>query len=178
MNSRKLLLATIIIAAIAGFFALDLSQYLSLEYFQAQKDTFLNYHAQNPVLTASLYFGLYVVVTALSLPAAAVITLAGGAIFGVLWGTILVSFASTIGATLAFLMARTILRDSVERRFSNMLASINEGISKDGVFYLFGLRLVPIFPFCFGCVSALVCPCLSFLCYYCWMGVACGIRSC
>lgn len=147
MNARKLALLGVIALLLIAFFSFDLGQYLSLEYLQSQKDTFLNYKDANPLLSAALFFAIYVTVTALSLPAAAVITLAGGAIFGVLWGTILVSFASTIGATLAFLLARSVLRDSVEKKFGNMLSSINEGISKDGVFYLFGLRLVPIFPF-------------------------------
>lgn len=147
MTKAKLLLIAIIAVLIGAFFVFDLAQYLSLEFFQSQKDTFIEFHASQPLLTAAIYFLIYVTVTALSLPAAAVITLAGGAIFGLVWGTVLVSFASTIGATLAFLLARTVLRESVEKKFSNMLGSINAGIEKEGAFYLFGLRLVPIFPF-------------------------------
>jgi uncharacterized membrane protein YdjX (TVP38/TMEM64 family) len=94
-----------------------------------------------------MYFGIYVLVTALSLPGAAIMTLAGGAIFGFLWGTVIVSFASTIGATLAFILGRFLFRDYVQRRFGRYLKAVNEGVERDGAFYLFMLRLVPIFPF-------------------------------
>ena len=147
MNAKKVILIAVLGALIISFFAFDLGQYLSLEFFQSQKESLLAYRDENPYEAAAIFFGLYVAVTALSLPAAVIITLAGGAIFGLLWGAVLVSFASTIGATLAFLIARTILRDSVEKKFSGSLKSINKGIEKDGMFYLFGLRLVPLFPF-------------------------------
>jgi len=147
MKTNKMWLLIIFVALLVTFFGLNLDQYLSLDYFSQQKENIFNYRAQHPVLTASIYFGIYVIVTALSLPAAAVITLMGGAIFGLIEGAILVSFASTIGATLAFLIARTLLRDSVEKRFANTFKTINKGIEKEGGFYLFGLRLVPLFPF-------------------------------
>ncbi|MEJ2640422.1 MAG: FAD-dependent oxidoreductase [Desulfosarcinaceae bacterium] len=141
-----LLLAAIVILAVL-FFSLDLGHYLTLESIkrhQANVDAFYNGHR---LLTISIYFLIYVAVTALSLPGAAVMTLAGGAIFGLWVGTIVISFASTIGATLAFLVSRFLLRDMVVNRFGEKLAAINEGIRKDGPFYLFTLRLVPLFPF-------------------------------
>ncbi len=147
MNFKKISTAALIIAIISCFFIFDLGHYLSLDYFLSQRDEIIQYAADQPVLSAATFFSLYVLVTAFSLPAAAVITLAGGAIFGLWKGLLLVSFASTIGATLAFLMARTVLRDYVENKFSHMLSRVNEGIAKEGSFYLFGLRLVPLFPF-------------------------------
>jgi pyruvate/2-oxoglutarate dehydrogenase complex dihydrolipoamide dehydrogenase (E3) component/uncharacterized membrane protein YdjX (TVP38/TMEM64 family) len=147
MSFKKISTAALIIAIISCFFIFDLGHYLSLDYFLSQRDEIIQYAADQPVLSAATFFALYVLVTAFSLPAAAVITLAGGAIFGLWKGLLLVSFASTIGATLAFLMARTVLRDYVENKFSHMLSRVNEGIAKEGSFYLFGLRLVPLFPF-------------------------------
>lgn len=146
--SRKKYIVLVIIAAlIAAYFAFDLGQYLTLEYLKEQRESFLGFYQQNQGMTVAIYFGFYVLVTALSLPGAAIMTLASGAIFGVLLGTVIVSFASTIGATLAFLVSRFILRDSVQSRFGEKLSAVNEGIRKDGVFYLFTLRLIPLFPF-------------------------------
>ncbi len=147
MSPKKIGLVLVLIVALSAFFAFDLNQFFSLEYFQQQKNDILAYADAHPWQSALLYFAIYVLVTALSLPAAAVVTLAGGAIFGVFKGVILVSFASTIGATLAFLIARTLFRDSIQRRFARSLKTINRGIEREGSFYLFGLRLVPIFPF-------------------------------
>ena len=147
MPSKKIFLILLIVCAVFGFYHFGLDQYLSLEYFSAQRDTLLSYQQQNPIQTAAIFFAIYVAVTAFSLPAAALITLAGGAIFGLVWGTILVSFASTIGATLAFIMARTLFRDAVQAKFKTSFEKINAGVESDGAFYLFGLRLVPIFPF-------------------------------
>ena len=147
MTTKKLILFLIVISIVTAFFAFDLGSYLSLQYLQTQKEEIARYYQQNPMTSAGLYFGLYVLITALSLPAAAVATLAGGAIFGLGAGLFLVSFASTIGATLAFLIARTLLRDSVQNKFSASLNTVNEGIEREGAFYLFGLRLVPLFPF-------------------------------
>jgi len=147
MDIKKILLFAVIFALIGSFFAFDLYQYFSLEYFKSQQQAIGNYYQQNPFASAGIFLGVYILVTALSLPGAAVMTLAGGAIFGLLEGTILVSFASSIGATLAFLVSRTLLREMVQKKFSDSLKSINNGIKKEGAFYLFGLRLVPIFPF-------------------------------
>jgi len=124
-----------------------LNLYLSLDYFSQQKENIINFHAQHTLLPASIYFCVYVIVTVLSLPAAAVITLIGGAKFGLTEGSILASFASTIGAALSFLIARTLLRDTIEKRFANTFKTINKGVEKESGFYLFGLRLVPLFPF-------------------------------
>jgi len=147
MRTSKILIVLAIAIAIGAFFAFDLGQYLNLAYFKSQQANIDRFFQDNPLLTVGIYFAVYVVVTALSLPGAAVMTLVGGAIFGLLWGTIIVSFASTIGATLAFLVARFLLRDSVQRRFGDSLKSVNAGVKRDGALYLFMLRLVPAFPF-------------------------------
>ncbi len=147
MSRRKLLLAAVLIAAIAAFFIFDLKQYLSREFFVANKAAIDAYYAENPWQTWAMYFVVYVAVTALSLPGAAIMTLAGGAIFGLVTGTILVSFASSIGATLAFLVSRFLLRDWVQSKVGERLKAINDGVAKEGAFYLFALRLVPLFPF-------------------------------
>ncbi len=129
------------------FFVFDLGQYLNLEYLKSQKQLIEDYYQNKPLITMSIYFIAYVIMAALSLPGAVILTLASGAVFGLLTGTILVSFASTIGATLAFLISRTLLRDVIQKKFGDSLASFNEGVKKDGAFYLFTLRLVPLFPF-------------------------------
>lgn len=147
MDKKRLFVFVAIAAAIAAFFAFDLRQYLTLEFFQTSRAKIDAFYAEHPWQTIAIYFAVYVAVTALSLPGAAVMTLAGGAIFGLLVGTVVVSFASSIGATLAFLAARFLLRDWVQTRFGDTLAPINDGIRKEGAFYLFALRLVPIFPF-------------------------------
>jgi len=147
VTKKKLVLLAAIAIAIALFFALDLGRFLNLEYFKQQQAAIEAYRSDHPLLTVTAYFLIYVAVTGLSLPGAAVMTLAGGAIFGLLWGTLIISFASTIGATLAFLASRLLFRDSVQRRFGNKLRTINEGMAREGAFYLFALRLVPIFPF-------------------------------
>jgi len=143
----KVLLLLVIAAFVAAFFIFNLNQYLSLEGLKSQQTTIESYRTEHPVLAVIIYMLIYVAVTALSLPGATILTLAGGAVFGVGWGTVIVSFASTIGATLAFLAARFLIRDMVNSRFGSRLKSINEGIERDGAFYLFTLRLVPIFPF-------------------------------
>jgi len=147
MSIKKVLLLIIFLSLIALFFALDLQQVFNLEYFQTQRDDILAYTAENFWLSSAAYFFLYITVAALSLPAAAILTIAGGAVFGFTWGLAMVSFASSIGATLAFLLSRTLLRDWVQARFGQYLRAINEGIERDGVFYLFTLRLIPVFPF-------------------------------
>ena len=146
-NAGKIVVLMVVILLIAGFFIFDLGQYLSLDYLKSQKDAFLGLYDANPALTIAVYSLIYVASTALSLPGAAILTLAGGAIFGFVTGTIIVSFASTTGATLAFLVSRFLLRDSVQSRFADKLATINEGIKKEGAFYLFTLRLIPLVPF-------------------------------
>ena len=144
---KRLVLFALIAAAVAAFFAFDLHRYFTLDFFKAQQAAIDTYYRAHPIQTAAIYFAIYVVVTGLSLPGAAVMTLAGGAIFGLLWGTVLVSFASTIGATLAFLASRFLLRDWVQSKFGDKLKTFNDGVAKEGAFYLFALRLVPAFPF-------------------------------
>ena len=144
---KKGLLTLLIATAAGAFIALDGWQYLSLEFFNQQKQAIFDFYRAQPWLTAGLFFAIYVLVTALSVPGAAILTLAAGAIFGLWQGLLLVSFASTLGATLAFLLARTLLRDWVQQRFSKQLATINQGVEKDGSFYLFTLRLIPAVPF-------------------------------
>jgi pyruvate/2-oxoglutarate dehydrogenase complex dihydrolipoamide dehydrogenase (E3) component/uncharacterized membrane protein YdjX (TVP38/TMEM64 family) len=146
MKKSKLLVFIIIAAAIAAFFV-DLKQYFSLDYFKAQRAVIDAYVASNPIQAGLIFFAIYVAVTGLSLPGAAIMTLIGGAVFGLLWGTVLVSFASCIGATLAFLASRFLLRDWVQSKFGDKLKPINDGVAKEGAFYLFALRLVPAFPF-------------------------------
>jgi len=132
---------------IALFFAFDLQQYLNLEYLKSSKSLFISYYEQNPMLVLGSYFLSYVVMTAFSLPGAVWMTLGGGAFFGLLTGTFVVSFASTIGATLAMLISRFLLRDWVQGRFKQQMKTINSGVQKDGGFYLFTLRLLPVVPF-------------------------------
>jgi pyruvate/2-oxoglutarate dehydrogenase complex dihydrolipoamide dehydrogenase (E3) component/uncharacterized membrane protein YdjX (TVP38/TMEM64 family) len=136
-----------IAAAVGLFFAFDLGRFLSLAYLKVRQQEFQAFYAANRALSLGGYFVLYVAVTALSLPGAAVMTLAGGALFGFLPALLVVSFASSIGATLAFVVSRFLLRDGVQARFGDRLRAVNAGIEKEGAFYLFGLRLVPIFPF-------------------------------
>ena len=147
MRSKKLLLLLALGLLLGLFFALDLGQYLNLQTLKAQQDAIESFRAARPAFAIAVYFGIYVLATALSLPGAALLTLAGGAIFGLFWGTIIISFASTAGATLAFLMSRFLLRDWVQARFGQRMNAIDEGIRREGAFYLFTLRLVPVFPF-------------------------------
>ncbi len=147
MSRGKLALLVVIACAIGAFFAFDLGSFLTLDYFNQQRAVIESYRAAHPWTAALMFFAGYVVVTGLSLPGAAVMTLAGGAIFGLLGGTVIVSFASSIGATLAFLASRLLLRETVQGRFGDSLRTINSGVEKDGGFYLFTLRLVPAFPF-------------------------------
>ena len=147
MKMSRIALLLAVLALIVAFFAFDLGRFLSLEFFAAQRQTIVDYEAANPVLAAAAFFLVYIAVTGLSLPGAALLTLVAGAVFGFAQGVILVSFASSIGATCAFLIARYALRDMVRARFASQLAAIDRGIEKDGGFYLFALRLVPAFPF-------------------------------
>jgi pyruvate/2-oxoglutarate dehydrogenase complex dihydrolipoamide dehydrogenase (E3) component/uncharacterized membrane protein YdjX (TVP38/TMEM64 family) len=147
MNKSKLLLIVGIIAALIAFFALDLGRFFTLDFIKQSQARFGELYAQSPAAVIGSFLALYIAVTALSLPGAAIMTLAGGAIFGLSVGLIVVSFASTIGATLAFLAARFALGGSVQKKFGSRMAEINKGIEKEGAFYLFTLRLVPLVPF-------------------------------
>ncbi|MDD5275534.1 MAG: FAD-dependent oxidoreductase [Methylovulum sp.] len=147
MKTSRIVLLVLIAVLVVVFFAFDLQQYLTLESLKSQQAAINGYRLQHPTLAILSYAVLYVAVTGLSLPGAAVMTLAGGAVFGLFWGTLIVSFASSIGATLAFLAARFLLRDWVKAKFSTRLQAIDEGVNREGGFYLFTLRLVPVFPF-------------------------------
>ena len=144
---KKATLVLVLLGAIVAYFVFGLGQILSLENFKASQADIVAAKDANPVLYISGFFLLYVAVTGLSIPGAAIMTLIAGALFGVLIGTIIVSFASTMGATLAFLSARFVLRDWVQGKFGERLRAIDEGLEKDGAFYLFTLRLIPVFPF-------------------------------
>ncbi len=147
MDLRRAALFLVIATLVALFFIFDLGAYLTFDQLKEQQASLQNWREANPTLSVGVFFAIYVMVTALSLPGAAVMTLAVGAVFGLFWGVVLVSFASTLGATLAFLIARFLLRDWVQHRFGDRLQALNDGIEKDGSFYLFTLRLVPLFPF-------------------------------
>ncbi len=144
---KKVLILVIIAGLILVYFLFDLGQYLDLNYFKEQQERISTFRDASPLRAAAIFFVVYVLVTGLSLPGAAIATLIGGAIFGLLWGTVMVSFASVIGASCAFLVSRHILRDAIQNRYGDRLRTINEGIRKDGAVYLFTLRMVPLFPF-------------------------------
>jgi len=144
---QKIFIACAIIFGIVAFRYFELGQYFTLNYLKSSQEEFQALYLENRFLVIAVYMGIYIAVTALSLPGAVVLTLAGGALFGLVVGTLVVSFASTIGATLACLVSRFLLREWVQSRFGDKLATINNGVEKEGAFYLFSLRLVPIFPF-------------------------------
>lgn len=144
---KKLSFLIAIIVVIIAYFQLGLNDYLSLDQLKARQADFAASYAENPLLFLGLFFVIYVISTALSLPGAAILTIAAGALFGLVTGTIIVSFASTIGATLAFLSSRFLLRDWVQEKFGDRLKAIDQGFEKDGAFYLFTLRMIPAFPF-------------------------------
>ncbi len=147
MSKGKLIAIAVIAALIISFFVFDLGQYFTLEKIKEIKDDVIALYDENPIKTALSFFGIYVAIAALSLPGAAILTLVAGAIFGLSKGVIIVSFASSIGATLAFLVAKLLLRDSVQNKFGKYLSTINDGIEKEGGFYLFTMRLIPAIPF-------------------------------
>ncbi|ACY52103.1 hypothetical protein VEx25_0689 [Vibrio antiquarius] len=144
--NKKLILGLILVAIII-FLGVNFSQYLTLENAKAQQEALTTYIDQNFVFSVAIYFFAYIAITAFSIPGAAVVTLLGAALFGFWTSLLLVSFASTMGATLAFLSSRYLLRDWVQNKFGNKLIAINQGVEKDGAFYLFSLRLIPVFPF-------------------------------
>jgi uncharacterized membrane protein YdjX (TVP38/TMEM64 family) len=143
----KIALVAALAAFVVAFKLLGLDSYLSFEYLKQSQDKFSVYYSDNAPVVIGLYMLVYITTTALSLPGAAVLTLAGGALFGLVIGTVVVSFASTIGATLACLVSRFLLRDWVQERFRERVGAINRGIEAEGAFYLFTLRLIPVFPF-------------------------------
>ncbi len=144
---KKLILLGIVIGVVSVFFTLDLQHYLTLNGLKSGMEQFAIWRANSPITVGVSFFLMYIIVAAFSLPGAAIMTIAAGALFGLFWGSVIASFASTIGATLAFLTARYLLRDLVQAHFGDKLKAINEGMAKDGAFYLFSLRLIPLFPF-------------------------------
>ncbi len=147
MKLRRIILFIALAALISLFFVFDLQRFISLEFFAAQREAIVAYDAANPWTTAVAFFLIYVLVTGTSLPGAALLTLIAGAVFGLLQGVIMVSFASTLGATMAFTISRYLFRDAVRARFGQYLATIDRGVEREGAFYLFAMRLVPAVPF-------------------------------
>ncbi|WP_417442336.1 FAD-dependent oxidoreductase [Idiomarina abyssalis] len=147
MSAKKLLLLLVIITLFVSAFAFDLTQYLSLDVLKEKQQQLNQLFVDYPFTVFAIYFVIYVVTTALSLPGATILTLGSGAIFGLGWGLLLASFAASLGAFLAFLSARFILHDWVQEKFGDRLTAINRGMERDGAFYLLSLRLVPLFPF-------------------------------
>ena len=146
-TAKKLLIVLVIASLLAVFFALDLDRYLALSYIKSSQIRFVALYAENTALVLGVYFVIYVLVVALNLPGAAVMTLAGGGLFGFWTGVVVVSFASSIGATIACLVARYLLGDSVQKRFGDRLNRVNRGVEREGAFYLFTMRLIPAIPF-------------------------------
>jgi len=144
---KKAVLVALLVAGAIAFFAFDLDRFLTLEALKAQQARTAAFYAVNPGRALVLFFLFYVAVTTLSLPGGALLTLVAGAIFGLGAGTLLVSFASSLGALLAFLVARSLLRDIVQRRFAPTVRVVDAGVARDGPFYLFAMRLVPAIPF-------------------------------
>ena len=144
---KKILIVLLVAIAVAAFFTLGLHEQLTLEGLKRSLDGLQQIQSSSPLLVGGIFLLFYTTITAFSLPGAAIMTLAAGALFGLMWGTIIVSFASSMGATLAFLAARYLLRDSVEKRFRGRIKAIDSGVKQEGAFYLFTLRLIPVFPF-------------------------------
>jgi uncharacterized membrane protein YdjX (TVP38/TMEM64 family) len=144
---KKIILLSVIIVAVALFFVFDLGQYLSLESLKSNRDQLRAFYEANTVVMIAAFIGVYIVTVALSLPGATILTLCAGAIFGSVTGTLVVNIGATVGATLAFLVARFLLRDWVEKKFGEKLKPFNDGFSKNAINYMLFLRLVPLFPF-------------------------------
>ena len=147
MQIKKLMLASLIVIVLILLLLFDLHHYLTLEHLKSSKDKLNQYYQDNPLIVLGTYFVIYLTSAAFSVPGATLLTLAGGALFGLVAGTLVVSFASTIGATLAMLISRLLLKDWVQNRFADQMIKINSGIIKEGTFYLFALRLLPAVPF-------------------------------
>jgi pyruvate/2-oxoglutarate dehydrogenase complex dihydrolipoamide dehydrogenase (E3) component/uncharacterized membrane protein YdjX (TVP38/TMEM64 family) len=147
VSRSRLLVFAAIAVLVAAFFAFGGHKYLTFDNLKAQVSAAQSYYLSNPVKAIGGYFLLYVLVTGLSLPGAVPLTLVGGAVFGLLWGSVIVSFASTAGATLAFLVSRFVLREWVQEKLDKYMRPINEGVRKEGGFYLFTLRLIPAVPY-------------------------------
>ena len=147
MKKLRVLIVALLAAVLGSYFVFDLERFVSLAFVQSQLGVLQDFREENFALSAAIYFLVYVVMAAFSIPGALIMTLLAGALFGLLWGTVIVSFASSVGATAAFLLARTLLHDWVQNRYGALLEPINRGIRKDGGFYLFTIRMVPLFPY-------------------------------
>ena len=147
MDLKKTAVIIVLLSTAAAFFSFDLYQYLTLDALKAQQTRLISYYIAQPITTAFAFFMIYVVLVALSIPVVLILSVAAGAIFGLVWGTVIVSFASSLGATLAFLVARFVFRDIVQEKFSVYFKTLDDGVKRDGSLYLFTLRLVPAVPF-------------------------------
>jgi uncharacterized membrane protein YdjX (TVP38/TMEM64 family) len=147
MTKMRWLSAALMATSIVAFFALDLGGYLTLEYLQSQHAHIKAYYTAHPCVTALAFSLIYTLTAGLSLPGSSLLPLLAGSVFGLFWGTVLVSVASTIAATLEFLAARYLLRDAIQSRFSSNVRAFNIGIEKEGAYYIFALRLIPFAPF-------------------------------
>ncbi|MGD2082224.1 MAG: FAD-dependent oxidoreductase [Chromatiales bacterium] len=147
MRTSKLIALVLVVLAVVAYFGLGIDEQISFERLKDRQVQAEAWAERNPLIAPLAFIGVYVAVTGLSVPGAVPLTLLGAALFGLAWGTVLVSLGSTLGATLAFLIARHLLRDWVQSRYGKRLAAVNRGVERDGAFYLFGLRLVPVFPF-------------------------------
>lgn len=145
--TRRLVLAGIVVLAIGAFFYFDLARFLSLAALKENRDRLLSFTQTHYAVAAGVFIVTYIAVTGLSLPGAVILTLAGGFLFGGLVGTLLVNVGATTGATLAFLVARYLLRDAVEQKFGRWLGPFQEGFNQNAFSYLMTLRLIPLFPF-------------------------------
>ena len=146
-NIAKISIVLILLSVIIVFIVFDLDRFVTLSYIKASQEKFQALATEHPLIVITSYMTVYILITSLSLPGAAVLTLLGGALFGLWIGTLAVSFASTIGATLACVVSRFVLRDWVQKKLGDKILTVNEGVEREGAFYLFTLRLIPIFPF-------------------------------
>ena len=147
MYKIKISIIAMIVVAICSYYYFNLGKFLSLEYVQSHLDFMKVYKQQHFEVFAAIFFLTYILVAALSIPGALILTITSGALFGLFWGIIISSFASSIGATLAFFASRLILREWVQNKYRDYLVPINKGIEKEGAFYLFSIRMIPLFPF-------------------------------
>jgi len=147
MKNSKLMVVFVVLALVAAYFIFDIGQYLSLEFLQSKHQILVRYAMENRISSIAAYFLLYVTAAVLSVPGISILTIGAGAIFGFITGVILVSFASAVGATLSFLLSRYLFKDVLQKKFSSQLQTINNGIEKEGAFYLFTMRLIPLIPF-------------------------------
>lgn len=146
-HAKKGFLLLIGVIIVTVFVSFDLHRFLTLEYLRSSEVSLRQFQQNHPYTLMWAYFVVYFVVAAFALPGVLVSTVAGGFLFGLVQGTILVSFASTLGATASFLVARYVFRDWIEKKYGDKLHAVNDGIEREGGFYLFSMRLIPLFPY-------------------------------